>query len=448
MKRIKKGLDLPIQGEPDQTISNGPAVRTVAIVGDDYNGMKPTLEVREGDRVKKGQVLFTDKKTPGVCFTSPVAGTVAAINRGEKRVFQSLVINADGDEQETFTSWKDADFTKLTREQVTDNLVQSGLWTAFRTRPYSKVPAPGSVPNSIFVAAMDTNPLAANPLPIIREQENFFLYGMTLIQHLTDGKVYLCHDEDEVVPGRDLDGVTTESFDGPHPAGLPGTHIHFLDPVSSEKTVWFLNYQDVIAIGRLFATGELSTERVISLAGPGVRQPRLVRTVLGASLDELTEGELTDGSQRVISGSVLSGRLAKGPFAFLGRYHLQVSAIQEGGPRELLGWHMPGFEKFSVKRVFASAIFNRAARFKFNTLTNGSPRSMVPIGSFESVMPMDIIPTFLLRALIVGDTDQAQSLGCLELDEEDLSLCTFVCPGKTEYGPLLRKNLIQIEKEG
>ena len=187
---------------------------------------------------------------------------------------------------------------------------------------------------------------------------------------------------------------------------------------------------------------------MISLAGPSVQRPRLVRTRLGAAIDDVIKGELSEGRHRVISGSVLSGRKAEGPFAYLGRYHNQVSVVQEGGPRELLGWHMPGMDKFSVKRVFASTLFRRGSRFRFNTLTNGSPRAMVPIGSFEGVMPLDIIPTFLLRALLVGDTDQAQALGCLELDEEDLSLCTFVCPGKTEYGPILRKNLTQIEKEG
>lgn len=447
MIRIKKGLDLPISGEPSQTIDDAPPVHRVGLVADDYVGMRPTLAVREGDRVKLGDLLFVDKKNDDVRYTSPGCGTVAAINRGEKRAFLSLVIELDGDDEVEFPSFADRELTTLTREQVAGDLFQSGLWTAFRTRPYSKVPAPGSAPHSLFVTAIDTNPLAPDPVPLLRERENDFIYGLQVIRHLTDGKLYLCKRVGTVVPGEDLDFLTTEAFDGPHPAGLPGTHIHFLDPVGLKKTVWHVNYQEVIAIGRLFTTGRLSQERVISLAGPSVRNPRLLRTRLGADLAALTADELQDGRHRVISGSVLSGRTAAGPVEFLGRYHLQVSAIQEGSERMFLGWQRPGFDKFSIKRVYASA-FEPQKKFAFTTSREGSPRAMVPVGSYEAVMPLDVIPTFLLRSLIIEDIEQARALGCLELDEEDLALCTFVCPGKYEYGPLLRKSLTRIEKEG
>ncbi len=448
MITITKGLDLPIEGEPTQTIHWEPQIRSVALIGDDYVGMKPTLAVKEGESVKLGQLLFTDKKTPGVRYTSPGCGRVAAVNRGAKRVFQSLVVELDGDEEESFQSYQDSDLTALTREQVRDNLVASGLWTALRTRPFNKVPPPESVPHSIFVTALDTRPLAARPEGIIAENESEFIYGLDVIRHLTDGQLFLCKAPGVVIPGSDLDFVTVEEFDGPHPAGLPGTHIHFLDPVSDRKTVWFLNYQDVIAVGRLFVTGRLPVERTISLGGPVVGRPRLLRTRLGASIAELVHDGLEESENRVISGCVLSGRQAVGPFAYLGRYHLQVSALAEGREREFLGWHAPGFDKFSVKPVFASAWFAAQRRFRFTTSTGGSKRAMVPIGMYEQVMPLDVIPTYLLRALIVGDTEAAQALGCLELDEEDLALCTFVCPGKTEYGPLLRESLSQIEREG
>lgn len=447
MIRIKQGLDLPIAGEPPNTIDEPPPVSTVALVGDDYIGMKPTMHVAEGDRIKLGQLLLADKRMPGVRYTSPGCGTAIAVNRGAKRRFQSVVIELEGDEEETFRDYSDTNLTALSRDEVRENLLASGLWTALRTRPYSKVPAPETAPDALFVTAIDTNPLAGDPVAIIAEAKSDFIYGLQVLRHLTDGKLYLCRAAGAAVPGGDLDFVTVEEFAGPHPAGLPGTHIHYLRPVSEKRTVWHVNYQDVIAIGRLFTTGRLSVERVISLAGPAVKSPRLLRTRLGASMDDLTAGQLKPGECRVISGSVLSGRRAAGPFAFLGRYHLQVSALFEGRRREFLGWQRPGFDKFSVKKVYAGSWFG-GRKFPFTTSTEGSRRAMVPIGMYEKVMPLDIIPTFLLRALIVGDTEQAEALGCLELDEEDLALCTYVCPGKYEYGPLLRRALTQIEEEG
>ena len=448
MIRITKGLDIPIVGEPNQTVEEGPPIKTVALIGDDSVGMKPTMAVGEGNSVKLGQLLFTDKKMPGVRYTSPGCGTVIAIHRSEKRAFQSILIELDGDDAETFQSYRDSDLTTLSREQVRDNLLESGLWPELRTRPYSKVPPPNSAPHSIFVTAVDTNPLAARPEAVLAERASEFIYGLQVLRHLTDGPLFLCKAPRVEIPGSELDFVTVEEFDGPHPAGLAGTHIHFLDPVNDHKTVWQLNYQAVIAFGKLFVTGRLPVERVISLAGPVVKHPRLVRTRMGACTGDLLEGNLQDGENRIVSGSVLAGRTVAKPFNFLGRHHLQISALAEGRSRVFLGWQDPGFNKFSIKRVFASAFFRSGRKFRFTTSTEGSKRAMVPIGMYERVMPLDVIPTFLLRALIVGDTEQAQALGCLELDEEDLALCTFVCPGKYEYGPILRENLIQIEKEG
>ncbi|MBA3315220.1 MAG: Na(+)-translocating NADH-quinone reductase subunit A [Planctomycetota bacterium] len=445
--RLHKGLDLPIAGVPRQDVIEDKPVRTVALVADDYVGMKPTMEIAEGDAVKAGQLIFSDKKIPGVRFTSPVAGKVIAINRAEKRRFVSLVVQADGDEQATFKSYADRDLTGLGREEVRDHLLASGLWPALRTRPYGKTAAPQAAPRSIFVTAMDTSPLAADPKPIIKQRGDEFVYGLQVLRHLTDGAVYLCCDENANLPGADLEGVAVKEFSGPHPAGLPGTHIHFVDPVSDKKRVWYINYQDVIAIGAFFVTGQPANDRVISLAGPVVSNPRLVRTSLGASLDELTAGELNETASRVISGSVLSGRWAKGAQAFLGRYALQVSAVKEGDQREFLGWQTPGFDKYSIRRIFASAL-SPGRPFNFTTTTGGSERSMVPIGVYEDVMPLDILPTFLLRSLIIGDNEQAQQLGALELEEEDVALCTFVDPGKVDWGPVLRQRLTQIEKEG
>lgn len=447
MIKIRRGLDLPISGAPEQAIVDGPKVRSVAVIGFDYPGMKPTMAVKVGDKVKLGQLLFTDKKTEGVRYTAPAAGTVAAINRGERRVLQSVVIDVEGDEAEPFAKYEANELASLSADQVKENLVNSGLWTALRTRPYSKVPAPATTPNSIFVTAMDTNPLAANPELIIRESREDFVNGLTLLSRLTEGQVFVCK-----APGADIltgnnSRVVSEEFEGVHPAGNAGTHIHYLDPVSATKTVWTIGYQDVIAFGKLFTTGKISSERVISLAGPQVEKPRIVRTQLGANLDELTAGQMKAGENRVVSGSVFGGRSARGAFAYLGRYHSQVTVLLEGRDRPFLHYLRAGFNMFSTMGIYISSLLG-GKKYEFTTTTMGSERAMVPVGSYENVMPLDILPTQLLRALAVGDTDMAQKLGCLELDEEDLALCTFVCPGKYEYGPILRDNLTRIEKEG
>lgn len=447
MFRIRKGLDLPISGVPEQHVTTGASIHHVAIVGDDYVGMRPAMLVQEGDRVIKGQALFEDKKNPGVMFTAPASGTVVAIHRGERRVLQSVVIQIEGDEKREFARFDAADLATLSRDAVQTQLLESGLWTALRTRPYSKTPVPGTVPAAIFVTAIDTNPLSADPQPLILAERNAFDAGLTVLTRLTPGKVHVCQASGGKLGGHPQGQVAFNEFAGPHPAGLVGTHIHFLEPVSLTKQVWHLNYQDVIAIGKLFTTGELCAERIIAIGGPQATQPRLVRTLLGADLTALLAGETKKGENRIISGSVLSGRHATGPMAWLGRFHLQVSVVLEGREKELFGWVLPGAEKYSVTRTTLGH-FLRRKLFNFSTSTNGGERAMVPIGNYERVMPLDILPTVLLRDLLAGDTDGAQALGCLELDEEDLALCTYVCPGKYEYGPVLREVLTRIEQEG
>ncbi len=445
MIKIKRGLNIPIQGAPRQVIEDAPAVRAVALVGFDYVGMKPTMAVREGDRVKLGQELFTDKKTEGVRYTAPAAGVVAAINRGAKRVLQSVVIDIDGDDAETFATCTPETLPEA--GAIREQLLRSGQWTALRTRPYSKVPAPASEAAAIFVTAMDTHPLAADPAVIIAEQAEAFRLGQDLLARLTAGKLYLCTAAGAQLPQGSAVNLEVAQFHGPHPAGLAGTHVHFLEGVSESKCVWTIGYQDVIAIGRLFLDGRLYTPRVVALAGPQVEDPRLVRTRLGADLQALCAGQIRSGESRIVSGSVLGGRAVQGGTAYLGRYHNQVSVLLEGRHREFMGWLSPGFNKHSNLGIYITSLFG-SKPLAMTTTTNGSERAMVPVGSYEKVMPLDILPTQLLRALIVGDTAMAQALGCLELEEEDLALCSYVCPGKYEYGPILRDNLTRIEKEG
>ena len=447
----KKGLDLPITGEPEQVIyNNAGAIRSVALLGPDYVGLKPSMKVSEGDKVKLGDVLFADKQYPEIVYTAPGAGVVKAINRGERRVLNSVVIELSGNDAVKFKSYAPTKLSGLTGEQVRDNLLASGLWTSLRTRPYSHAPDPASSPHSIFVTAIDTSPLAARPEVVIAERAADFQNGLVVIAKLTEGRVFLCKSPGAKLPVPELAQLEVAEFEGPHPAGLVGTHIHFLDPVSPTKTVWHLDYQSVMAIGSLFTTGKLNVERVVSLAGSLVANPRLVKTRVGANLSDLVKGQLKSGKDpRVISGSVLHGRQAEGWSDFLGRFHNQVSVIPENREREFMGWVVPTGKKYSFLNVLLTSLPQaRGRKFAFTTTKYGSPRAIVPVGVFEDVVPLDILPTQLMRYLIVGDTDMAQALGALELDEEDLSLCTFGDPGQPDFGPVLRRNLTQIEKEG
>ena len=444
--KIKKGLDIPMAGSPEQRIDAGADVTSVALLGPDTHDLKPRMLVREGDRVKLGQPLFEDKDNPGVVFTSPGSGTVAAVNRGQRRVLQSVVVKLDGDEAEEFKSYPSSEFKGLDRDVVRDNLVASGLWTALRTRPFSKIPAPDSHPRALFVTAIDTNPLAADPSVVIATDPDSFRLGLVLLSKLVHGTVYVCTAPNSNIEVRNDEPFQHVEFSGPHPAGLVGTHIHFLDPVSEQKVAWHIGYQDVMAVGKLFTTGRLPVERVISLGGPKVKNPRLLRTRLGANTRELIAGELEAGNVRVVSGSVLNGHRAANWATFLGRYDNQITVLPEGRKREFLSFMRPGIGRFTMTRAYVGKLFGKD--YEFTTSQNGSPRAMVSIGSFEAVMPLDILPTPLLKALLVRDTDGARDLGCLELDEEDLALCSFVCNGKYEYGPHLRNNLHEIEVNG
>ncbi len=464
LHKIEKGLDLPIPGKPLQVVRGTSPCTRVAVVADDFPGMKPRMHVAEGDVVKRGQLLFEDRKMPGVLHTAPGAGRVAAINRGEKRALQTVVIElSDGerngdpgaDEFASFDSYSGASADSLSGDQLRALLVESGLWTALRVRPFSKVPSPESNADALFITAIDTNPLAPLPDAVLASQLDDFRLGVRLLAKLLDAPTYLCVAEHSELVGLFGDdkpaNVKIETFAGPHPAGTPGFHIHTLRPVSREKSAWHIGYQDVAAVARLATTGRLDVSRVISIAGPNVEDPRLERSRIGACISEAIATDLSQNDEkeiRAISGSVLSGKRTQGEiFDYLGRYERQISLLEEDREHVFMGWLTPGADLFSIAGIYLSKII-KPARFRFTTNTNGSQRAMVPIGQYEKVMPMDIMPTFLLRALIVGDTERAESLGLLELDEEDLALCTYVCPGKVNYGPLLRQNLELIEKEG
>jgi len=446
---VKQGLDIPISGAPAQTVSDAPRVSEVAVLNRDYHGLKARVLVEPGDNVRLGQPLLEHRSYPSVRFASPASGRVQAVHRGDKRALLSVVIAVDPIEAPCVEFASYSSTAANSDSEVRALLLESGLWTALRTRPFSRVPAPDSRPHSLFVTAIDTHPLAPDITVALQGREEDFARGLAALKHLTDGPLFLCRS-----PGSSLgnsvtqrQGVRVEEFSGKHPAGTVGYHIHVLDPVNRDKSVWHIGAQDVARFGGLLATGTLDTTQVIALAGPQVKAPRLLRTRIGASTRQLTHGELHDGTSRVISGSVLTGDVAQNDvLGFLGRFHQQLTVIAEGGAREFLGWMAPGANAYSALPTFISALMP-AKRFNLDTSLHGSRRAMVPIGAYEEVMPMDLMPTHLLRALTVGDVEWAEELGALELDEEDLALCSFVCPGKYEHGAALRRVLTSISAE-
>jgi Na+-transporting NADH:ubiquinone oxidoreductase subunit A len=447
MKTIKitKGLDIPIAGKPVQEIAQSNAVRKVGLIGDDYPGLKPTMLVNEGDQVKTGQPLFTDKRNEGVIFTSPGCGTVVEINRGAKRKFESIGIALEGEEVVTFCEPVDS-VDHLAPDDIRKLLISSGLWTSVRTRPYGKIPPIAASPASLFITAIDTEPLAAKPTLIMERSAESYTLGLKVLRRMLDVAIHYCLASRNLRSFEEVDGISYCAFAGPHPAGLASTHIHFIDPAHESKSVWQIGYQDVISIGKLFSTGQLPCEKVIALSGTGVMHPRLIATRPGAFLPDLCRRELKLDELRVISGSPLSGREAKEPHNFLGRYHNQVAVIENNSGRSFFNWLLPGKDRFSIKPVFASAFLDPDQTFNLSTALWGGKRAIYPLGTYEQVMPMDIIATSLLKSLAKGDTEKSKALGCLELIEEDLALCSFVCPGKNEFGPDLRAVLTAIEQ--
>ena len=450
MIRIKKGLDIPIYGTPAEDIVDSKKSRSVAVLGNDYVGMKPTMLVEEGDSVSLGQPLFEDKKNPGVLITLPAGGKIEAINRGDRRALQSIVIEVEAEEKaEEFKSFTAEELVSATSESVRHQLITSGMWAAFRTRPYSKIPTVDSSPSNVFISVLDTEPLSPDPEKIVNLRLEDFNFGISVLKRLIDCPIHISVSENSSLEIIEDEQVKKHRFSGPHPAGLVGTHMHYISPASLTNVNWTIGYQDLMAIGSLFKTGYVSTERVIALSGPQVNEPRYIKTRLGACTDELTAGELTQRENRIISGSVISGREAIGSYAYLGRYHNQISVIAEPNSkdREFMNWLTPGPRKFSKIPLFLSSLFPKKI-FKFKALMNGSDRPIVPIGVYEEVLPLNMLPAMLLRNVVLMDTEKIQDLGGLELDEEDLSLCSYVCPGKYDFGSLLRAGLNKIEVEG
>lgn len=438
--RIRRGLDLPLGGKPEQRIDDGGTVASVAVVAEDHPELGPSVAVREGDRVRAGDVLFRDRRAPEIVFTSPGAGVVEAIHRGLRRALRSVVIRLEGSDEVRWEPIERSRLAELDPAAARDALLRTGLWTSLRTRPFGRIPRPDARPAALFVTAIDTNPLAPDPAVVIGARRDAFLDGLTVLGRLVDAPIFLSRAPGADVPAGDPGRVAVAEFAGPHPAGLVGTHVHLLAPAGRRRTVWHVGHQDVIAIGATFATGRPALERVVALAGPMVRRPRLVRTRHGASIEDLTRGELLEGPCRLVSGSVLSGRLAARPVHHLGPYHVQISVLPDERPAELVTALSPR-RAWSIHRPLWPS-----RRRAFTTSLHGRPQPMIPVDTFERVMPLDVLPAPLFRALLAGDLETAEALGCLELEEEDLALATLVCPAKIDYGRLLRAALGELAK--
>lgn len=445
---IKKGIELPISGAvADDSIHQLPTQALYAVIGDDYLGLRPTMMIAVGDKVREGQALFEDKKNPGVLICSPVSGEIVDIVRGERRRLLAVTIRPDESlEPIRFTQFDEDALAEISAEQVREQLQKSGAWSLLRQRPFDKTPKIDATPQAIFVNTMDSNPLAVNPMLAFADREADYQAGLTVLSKLTAGPVHVVHEPKTKLPQTLARHVQYHAIDGIHPAGLVGTHIHFIDPVSANKTAWHLNLQDLLAIGHLFRTGYLDNERIISIAGPGVKNPQFVKTRIGVSLTHVLKDNLAEGEQRIISGSIFAGRQTDAETAFLGFYDKQVVVLPEGRESIFLEFMRPGMNSYSRTRAYLGRFLKKP--LPFTTSMQGSPRPIVPFGIYDEVMPLDILPTLLLKALIIKDTDTAVQLGALELAEEDVALLTYVDPGKHDFGAILRENLEQIEEEG
>ena len=468
---VRRGFDLRLTGalpkDPPPPETRVPA--RFAVLGADYPGMRPAMRVGVGDSVSRGAVLFEDRKTPGVRFTAPLAGRVAAIHRGERRAFRALVIETASEERSgrpgrarSFRGAAGRHPERMTADAVRELLLDSGAWTAIRSRPFGRVANPERRPAALFVTAADTAPLAPDPARAVAGRDDDLAWGLAALAHLTDGPVFVCSRAGRRLPVPDKDRIRQIEFAGPHPAGTAGLHIHRLAPARRDREAWYLDAQDLAAVGALFRTGSLDPLRVVALAGPPLARPLLLRTPLGADALDLARAELRRGGEtairpghedpadrcRVISGSVLSGRAAQEDHGrFLGRYHRQITVLEEARRRRLLGWLGPGLGALSASRAFLPGV--RPGRGHApDTDSHGSRRAIVPTGAYERVMAFDIPPVFLLRALLMEDLERAEELGALELVEEDLGLLSFVCPAKNDYAPQLRRVLDALEREG
>jgi Na+-transporting NADH:ubiquinone oxidoreductase subunit A len=444
-RKLKKGFDIRLKGSPANKLSGEIKSHDYCVKPGDFPGVTPKLNVKAGDSVKAGSSLFHDKVRPEIIFSSPVSGTVKAINRGEQRKILEITITASGDE---FVDFGKAEHEKLSRDEIKTRLLSSGLWPVIRQRPYHIIANPLKTPKSIFISGFDTSPLAPD-MDFVTEHmpATAFQAGLRVLGKLTDGKVNLVLNGEKSPSGilKDAAGVERHYISGPHPAGNVGIQIHHIDPVNKGDVVWYVNLQDVAVIGTLFTEGVYRNERLIALAGSEVNDPQYYKVRAGVAINDLVTGKVTSGKLRFISGNVLTGSNA-GPNGYLGFYDNMVTVIPEGDYFEFFGWAKPGLDKYSFFNTFLSSVFGKK-EYRLDTNLHGGQRAFVLTGKYEKVVPMDIYPMQLLKAILAEDIDNMENLGIYEIAEEDFALCEFICPSKMEIQSIVRQGLDLMVKE-
>jgi Na+-transporting NADH:ubiquinone oxidoreductase subunit A len=443
--KIRKGLDIKLKGTAEKIISQAEPASSFASKPTDFPGITPKLAARPDDKVKAGSVLYFDKLRPEVKFTSTVSGVVKAVNRGERRKILEVVVESDGKNEAL--DFKAGDPTAMSREEVRQKILDSGLWPAIRQRPYAVIARPDSEPKAIFISGFDTHPLAPDMDFLVKGESASFQTGINALKKLTTGKIHLSlnsvYPPSEVFTGaRD---VELHYFKGPHPAGLPGIQIHHIDPVNKGENVWYIAPQEVIMIGRLFETGKFDASKVVALAGSEVENPRYYKITGGSSIENLVAGNVKSGNLRYISGNPLTGSKIN-KIGYLGFYDSQITVLPEGDQYEMFGWISPGLKKFSLSRTFPSWL-TPGKEYRINTNMKGGLRAFVLTGEYEKVMPMNIYPMQLLKAIMVEDIEKMEAMGIYEIAEEDFALCEFVCPSKIEIQSVVREGLDQMIKE-
>lgn len=443
--KLKKGLDIRIKGAAEKILSPEIPVTHYAVKPVDFPGIVPYMMVKPGDLVKAGTTLFTDKLNPSIKFASPVSGKVVEVVRGERRKLFEVTVEVKGNE---YVDFGKADPLKLNRELIIQKLLESGLWPSVRQRPYHIIARPEAIPKSIFISGFDTSPLAPdNDFVMHNSDLGEFNTGIKALTKLTDGKVNLVLDGSNITGSvlKNTPGVNIHYVSGPHPAGNVGIQIHHIDPVCKGESVWYVNLQDVSAIGRLFSEGIYRHDRIVALAGSEIIKPGYHRIRSGASISGIIKDNLKGGELRFISGNVLTGT-AVSREGYLGFYDNVVSVIPEGKYHEFFGWITPGFSKFSATRTFMSSIIPKK-EYLMDTNYHGGERAFVLTGVYEKVLPMDIYPMHLLKSILAGNIEMMESLGIYEISEEDFALCEYVCPSKIEIQSIVRSGIDMMIKE-
>lgn len=443
--KLRKGLNIRIRGKAEKIFIKADLADKFALQPSDFPGLTPKLTVKVDDIVKAGSPLFYDKYRPEVLFTSPVSGKVSAINRGGRRRILEVVVDAD--REILYETFRQADPSGLSRGDVTDNLLKSGLWPFIRQRPYAIIANPKDEPKAIFISCFDYAPLAPDYDFVVKGEAEAFQKGIDAVSMLTSGKVHLGLNAD--YPAADVyekaKGAEVTYFKGKHPAGNVGVQIHHVDPVNKGEVVWYLYPQDVITIGRLFQKGIVDMSRIVALTGSEVKTARYYKTMMGATIKDMVSNNVEEGELRYISGNVLTGSEISAD-GYIGFYDSQITVIPEGTYCEFLGWAMPGFKKYSVSKTFLAWLMP-GKEFKIDTNVKGGVRAFVLTGQYEKVLPMDIFPVQLLKAIIVEDIDLMENLGIYEVAEEDFALCEFVCASKIEAQSIIRNGIELMIKE-